>query len=56
VHFEASENRGGRFLARVAFLPYPQAKRSRSSHLPLIEFGADSRKILQLGPGRPPGR
>jgi 8-oxo-dGTP pyrophosphatase MutT (NUDIX family) len=57
VLFEAPENRGSRFVARVALLPYPQAKRSRSSQLPLIEFGPDfSNKILQLGPGRPPGR
>ena len=52
VHFEASDSRASRFVARVALLPYLQAKRSRSSQLPLIEFGADSRKILQLGPGR----
>ena len=56
VHFEAPNSRGGRFVARVALLPYPQAKRSRSSQLPLIEFGADSHKTLQLGPGRPPSR
>jgi 8-oxo-dGTP pyrophosphatase MutT (NUDIX family) len=56
VHFEAPENRAGRFVARVALLPHPQAKRSRFSQLPLIEFGADSRKVLQLGPGRSPGR
>jgi len=56
VLFEAPDNRGGRFVARVALLPYPQVKGSRSSRLPLIEFGADSHKILQLVPGRPPGR
>jgi 8-oxo-dGTP pyrophosphatase MutT (NUDIX family) len=56
VLFEAAENRGGRFIARVALVPYPQVRRSRSSQLPLIEFGADAHKILQLGPGRPPGR
>jgi 8-oxo-dGTP pyrophosphatase MutT (NUDIX family) len=56
VHFEAPDNLGGRLVARVALLSYPQAKRSRSSQLPIIEFGDDSPKILQLGPGRPPGR
>lgn len=56
VHFEAPESQAGRFVARVALLPYPQARRSRSSQMPLIEFGAHSRKILQLGPGRSPNR
>jgi 8-oxo-dGTP pyrophosphatase MutT (NUDIX family) len=56
VHFEAADRRGGRFVARVAFLPYPQVRRSRSSQPPLIDFGADSQKILQLSPGRPPRR
>jgi hypothetical protein len=56
VHFEAPDNLGGRLVARVALLGYRQAKGSRSSPLPLIEFGDDSHKILQLGPGRPPGR
>lgn len=56
VLFEASDNRGGRFVARVAALSYPQVKRSRSSPLPLIEFGRDSNTILQLGPCRPSGK
>lgn len=56
VHFEAADRRGGRFVARVALLPYPQVRRSRSSQPPLIDFGADSQKILQLSPGRPPRR
>jgi ADP-ribose pyrophosphatase YjhB (NUDIX family) len=54
VHLEAPGNRGGSL--RVALLRYPQTKRSRSSPLPLIEFGDNTRKILQLGPGRPPDR
>lgn len=56
VHFEAPGNRGGRLVARVALLPYPPASRSRSSPLPLIEFGPNTHKFLQLGPGRPPSR
>ena len=53
VNIDAPSDRGGSL--RVALLRYPQAKRSRSSS-PLIEFGDDTREILQLGPGRPPGR
>ena len=56
VHFEAPDNLGGRLVAHVALLPYPQAKGSRSSQPPIIEFGDDSPNFLQLGPGRPPGR
>jgi 8-oxo-dGTP pyrophosphatase MutT (NUDIX family) len=56
VNFEAPGNRGGRLVARVALLSYPQGKRLRSSTLPLIEFGADSPQMLQLGPGDPPSR
>ncbi|MGH9516772.1 MAG: NUDIX domain-containing protein [Terriglobales bacterium] len=54
VHLEAPDSQGGSL--RVALLRYSQVKRSRSSPLPLIEFGDDTPKILQLGPGRPPGR
>jgi 8-oxo-dGTP pyrophosphatase MutT (NUDIX family) len=54
VNLEAPDNRGGSL--RVALLRYPEAKRSRSSPLPLIEFGDDTREILQLGPGRPQDR
>jgi hypothetical protein len=54
VNLEAPDSRGGSL--RVALLRYPEAKRSRSSPLPLIEFGDDTREILQLGPGRPQDR
>jgi hypothetical protein len=54
VNLEAPDNRRGSL--RVALLRYPEAKRSRSSPLPLIEFGDDTREILQLGPGRPQDR
>jgi 8-oxo-dGTP pyrophosphatase MutT (NUDIX family) len=53
VLFESPGNRNGRLVARVALLPYPEAKGPSSSSLPLLEFGSDSRKVLQLGPGRP---
>jgi ADP-ribose pyrophosphatase YjhB (NUDIX family) len=54
VDMEAAGNRGGSL--RVALWRYPQAKGSRSSPVPLIEFGRDTQKILQLGPGHPPER
>jgi 8-oxo-dGTP pyrophosphatase MutT (NUDIX family) len=53
VHFEASDRQSGRLVARL--MPNLPARRSRSLPLPLIEFGDNSREILQLGPGRPSG-
>ena len=56
VHFEAAENRVGGLIARVALLPYFRGKEAGPTKPPVIEFGADSRKILRLGPGRPLSR
>ena len=56
VQFEASENRASGLIARVALLPYSPAKYAESPQPPMIEFDADSRKILRLGPIRPTGR
>jgi 8-oxo-dGTP pyrophosphatase MutT (NUDIX family) len=54
VDLEPPGNQGGSL--GLALLRYRQAKRSRSSPPPLVEFADDTRKMLQLGPGRPPGR
>jgi hypothetical protein len=52
VHFEAPPNKAGGLIARVALVPYLQAKQTARSQPPLIEFDATSRKILRLDPGR----
>lgn len=51
VHFEASENRAVGLIARVALLPYVPDKQAESPKPSVIEFDADSGKILRLGPG-----
>ena len=56
VHFEASDTAMGRLVARVDLIPYIRRQQGAAPHPPLIEFGADSPKILRLGPGRPVGR
>lgn len=56
VHFEAAANTAGAFIARVALVPYLRGKQAGPTNPPVIEFGADSRKILRLGPGRPVNR
>jgi hypothetical protein len=56
VHFEASETAMGRLVARVDLLPYIRSRQGAAPDPPVIEFDADSPKILRLGPGRPIGR
>ena len=54
VHFEAPHNSGGRVVTHVALLPpYLHSASRRPS---VIEFEADTRKVLRLGSGRISGR
>lgn len=53
VHFEGPQNPSGRVVTHVALLPpYLHAKSSISRPPSVIEFEADTRKVLRLGTGR----
>jgi hypothetical protein len=57
VHFEAPQNPSGRVVTHVALLPaYLNAKGSVSRRPSVVEFEADTRKVLRLDTGRSSGR